>query len=174
MSIFVEPLTKRRASDLKLDVKTFKKTPISPFPHTFEYYDPTEGIVYTVDEDDDEIKHITYYPSLEDCQEIIARRAQEHRNAWRGLIPLHSNRRDVERLLGTRSSSRQALVTYNTDYENVIAKYSNGKCDAPGSNWNVAAGTLTELVVNPNPSFLLKELHLDFTRYKRQEISPDP
>ena len=61
MSIFVELVTKRRASDLKLDVKTFKKTPISPFPHTFEYYDPTEGIVYTVDEGDDEIKHITYF-----------------------------------------------------------------------------------------------------------------
>jgi len=174
MSILVEPLIKRRASALKLDVKTFKKTPINPFPHTFEYYNPTEGIVYTVDEVDDEIKHITYYPSLEDCEEIIAKRAQRNRNSWRGLMPLHSNRRDVERLLGTRSPSQHTLVTYNTDYESVIAKYSDGRCDTQGSDWNVAAGTLIELVVNPNPSFLLKELYLDSTRYKREEITPYP
>ena len=174
MSIFVEPTTKRRASDLNLDVKAFQKTPISPFPHTFEYYNPTEGIAYTVDEVDDEIKHITYYPSLEDCQEIIAKHAQRNRNSWRSLVPLHSNRRDVERMLGTRSSGRQTLVTYNTDYESVVAKYSDGKCGAQGSNWNVAAGTLIELVVNPNPGFLLKELHLDSTRYKREEISLNP
>ena len=174
MSILVEPLTKRRASDLKLDLKTFKKTPINPFPHTFEYYNLTEGVVYTVDDVDDEIKHITYYPSVEDCQEIIAKRAQRNRNSWRGLVPLHSNRRDVERLLGARSPSQQTLVTYNTDYENVVAKYSDRKCDIPSSDWNVAAGTLIELVVNPKPSFFLKELHLDSTRYKREEIAPNP
>lgn len=174
MSILVEPLTKRRASDLNLDVKTFKKTPISPFPQTFEYYNPTEGIVYTVDEADDEIKHITYYPSVADCQQMIARRALKNRNSWRGLVPLHSNRRDVERLLGTRSSSRQTLVTYNTDYETVVATYSDGKCDAQGSNWKVAEGTLIELVVNPNPSFLLRELHLDSTRYERRALSSNP
>jgi len=87
---------------------------------------------------------------------------------------MHSNRKDVERLLGTRSPSQHTLVTYNTDYESVIAKYSDGRCDTQGSDWNVAAGTLIELVVNPNPSFLLKELHLDATRYKREEIAPYP
>ncbi|HEX7772367.1 MAG TPA: hypothetical protein VF435_08085, partial [Pyrinomonadaceae bacterium] len=162
------------ASDLKLDLKLFKKTPISPFPHTFEYYNPNDGIVYTVDEVDDEIKHITYYPSRADCQEIIAKGALRSRNSWRGLVPLHSNRQDVERLLGSRSSSRKTLATYKTEYESVVAKYSDGKCDAQGTNWKVPAGTLIELVVNPNPNFLLRDLHLDSTRYERQAVFPSP
>jgi hypothetical protein len=41
-------------------------------------------------------------------------------------------------------------------------------------DWNVAKGTLIELVVNPNPSFVLQELHLDHGRYKRHEIFPYP
>ena len=174
MSIFVEPTIKRKISVLKLDLKKFKKTPITPFPHTFEYADDIEGIVYTVDELEDEIMHITYYPSQLDCQDIVSKHAQRSRNSWRGLVPLRSTRKDLERLFGAPKRAGATLVSYETDYKSIVATYSDGKCDASGSDWNVPKNTLIELAVNPNPSFLLKELHLDSSRYERHELFPLP
>ena len=169
MSIFVQPTVKRKISELRLNVKQYNKIAISPFPDTFAYENLEEGIVYTVDELEDEVKHITYYPSYSDCREIIAKRAPKIRNSWRGLTPLHSTRNDVEALLGSPNRPGTTLVTYKTDYETVVAKYSNENCDTSSSGWKVATGTLIELVVNPTPSFLLKELHLPSSRYERRE-----
>jgi hypothetical protein len=174
MRIFVEPKVSQKFSALKLDLKEFRRTPISPFPHTFEYSNRTEGITYTVDEQEDEIKHITYYPSTVDCQEIIRTRAPRNRNVWRGLRPLHSKRKDLDTLFGSPKRGWETSATYETDHESVVAEYSDGSCDASRPDWNVAKGTLIELVVNPNPSFVLQELHLDHGRYKRHEIFPYP
>ena len=100
MSIFVEPIDKRKVSKLKLEMKSFTRTPISPFPNTFEYDNPVEGITYTVDEPADQVRSITYYPSPVECQDIINKHAPAYRNAWRGLRPLHAFRNDVNVLLG--------------------------------------------------------------------------
>lgn len=113
MSIFVEPTVKRKISVLKLDMTNFRRTPINPFPNTFEYDNPTEGITYTVDEPNDEVRHVTYYPSSKDCEDIINRRGSAHRNSWRGLVPLQSNRKNVEALLG-RARRDLRTVTYET------------------------------------------------------------
>ena len=174
MSIFVEPTVKRKISDLKLDMKRFRRTPINPFPHTFEYDNVTEGITYTVDEQENEIMHVTYYPSPVDCQDIIRLRAPVYRNSWRGLTPLHVDRKDVEALLGSPARDWGTSATYETDHESIVAKYSDGSCDATSVDWDVPKGTLVALTVNPNPIFLLTELHLDTRRYKRYELSPYP
>ena len=174
MSIFVEPTIKRKISDLKLDMKRFRRTPINPFPHTFEYDNITEGITYTVDEQENEIMHVTYYPSPVDCQDIIRRRAPVYRNSWRALAPLRSDRKDVEALLGSPARDWGTSATYETDHEGIVAKYSDGSCDATSADWNVPRGTLIELIVNPNPSFLLQELHLDTRQYERRQIFPYP
>lgn len=84
MSIFVEPTTTLRISDLKLEMSNYERRPISPFPHTFVYENKAEGIVYTVDESENEVMHITYNPSATDCQDIIAHRSPANRNSWRG------------------------------------------------------------------------------------------
>ena len=174
MSIFVEPTVKTRISDLNLDLKKFTRTPIAPFPQTFEYHNPEEGLVYTVDESEDEIMHITYYPSTFDCQDIISKRTPKSRNSWRGLVPLHSTRKDLERLFGSANRDGATLVSYRSNHETIVATYSDGKCDSSSSDWNVPKNTLIELIVNPNPSFLLKELHLDSSRYERSEIFLNP
>ena len=173
MSIFVEPTVRRKVSDLKIDMRNFRRTPISPFPNTFEYDNTKEGITYTVDELNGEIKHVTYYPSPSDCEEIISRRGSARRNSWRGLVPLQSNRKNVEALLGP---ARRDLgtVTYETSRERIVAQYADGRCDASSPGWNVREDTLIELTVNPTPSFLLQELDLDTRQYERREISPYP
>jgi hypothetical protein len=155
-------------------MKRFRRTPINRFPHTFEYDNLTEGITYTVDEQENEIMHVTYYPSPVDCQDIIGKRAPGYRNSWRGLLPLHSNRKDVEALAGSHQRDWGTSATYETDSESIVAKYSDGSCGASSPDWNVPKGTLIELAVNPNSSFLLQELHLGSHRYERHEIFPYP
>ena len=174
MSITVEPSVTLKISDLKLDMKKFKRTAITPFPQTFEYDNVEEGIVYTVDEQENEINDITYYPSVADCKDIIAKRAPQTRNSWRGLVPLHSSRKNVEALLGSPTRDSTFLVSYETDTEAVVATYSNGNCETSGVEWEVPKDTLIELVVNPTPSFLLNELRLVSSRYERSEIRPYP
>lgn len=172
MSILVEPKVERKFSDLKPDMKRFRRTPITPFPHTFEYDNETEGITYTVDESANEITTVTYYPSPVDCQDILSKRTPKHRNAWRGLRPLHSSRKDVEMLFGSPKGDLETSATYETDHEIIGAKYSDGSCEASSPDWNVPKGTLIELVVTPIIGFLLRDLHLDGSRYDRHEIFP--
>jgi hypothetical protein len=174
MSIFVEPTVKRKFSDLKLDLTRFKRTAIAPFPHTFEYDNPTEGIDYTVDESEDEVTTIDYYATPDDCQNVIKNRAPKYRNSWRGLIPLHASRQDVERLLGASQRSWGTSAAYETDHELVTLKYANGKCGEPNTEWNVPRDTILELVVGQRLSFLLSQLNLDPSRYERQELFPFP
>jgi hypothetical protein len=173
MSIFVEPTVRRKLSGLKIAMTDFRRTPISPFPNTFEYDNPKEGITYTVDELNDEIKHVTYYPSPSDCQDIIIRRGSARRNSWRGLVPLHSNRKKVEASLGPARRDLRT-VTYETNHERIVAQYADGRCDGSSPGWNVPEDTLIELVVNPTPGFLLQELDLDTRQYERREIFPYP
>jgi hypothetical protein len=174
MSIFVEPTVRRKVSDLKIDMTRFRRTPISPFPNTFEYDNPEEGITYTVDEPNDEIKHVTYYPSPSDCEDIISRLGSARRNSWRGLVPLQSKRENVEALLGRPARRDLRTVTYETTHERIVAQYANGRCDASSPGWNVPEDTLLELTVNPTPGFLLQELDLDAHQYERREILPYP
>jgi hypothetical protein len=173
MSIFVEPTVRRKISDLKIDMANVRRTPISPFPSTFEYDNPKEGITYTVDEHNNEVKHVTYYPSPTDCEDIIIRRGSARKNSWRGLVPLQTNRAKVELLLGPARRDLQT-VTYETDHERIVAQYADGRCDASSSGWKVPEDTLIELIVNPTPGFLLQEFDLDTRQYERREIFPYP
>jgi hypothetical protein len=174
VSISVEPTIKRKVSDLKLDMTKFRKTPIAPFPQTFEYSNRTEGIDYEVDESEDTIRSIEYYAAAVDCENINKSRAPKYRNSWRGLIPLHSNRRDIERLLGPPKRAWETTASFETDYEIVTVKYSKGKCGERDTYWNVPRDTLVELVVGQRYGFLLSRLNLDPNRYDRQEIFPYP
>jgi hypothetical protein len=63
---------------------------------------------------------------------------------------------------------------YDAENEMVTVKYSKGKCDEPGTEWNVPEDTVVEFVVTPRLSFLLHQLNLDFNSYQRQELFPLP
>jgi hypothetical protein len=178
VSIFVEPISKRRVSDLKLDMTKFRRTPINPFPHTFEYSNRTEGINYEVDESEDRIRSIEYYASSADCEAIIEDRAPKYRNSWRGLVPLHSTRRDVEKLLGRATKiwelNTESKATYETEHEIVTVTYASGNCGERDNRWNVPKDTVVEFTIGQRYGFLLSHLNLDLTRYERQEVFPYP
>jgi hypothetical protein len=174
LEITVEPITKRRFSETKIELSRFKRVAISPFPYSFAYYNPADGIDYTVDEAEDEIVTIDYYGTEADCNEIIKKQSTSVRNSWRGLTPLHATRRDVERLLGAPTRIWDTSARFETDHEVVTVKYSNGKCGECDTCWNVPRDTVVELIVGQRFGFLLRQLNLDPSRWERQEIFPFP
>ena len=87
---------------------------------------------------------------------------------WRGLIPLHSTRADVERSLGAPRESRGVASTYDTQNERVLVFYSAGGCKEGASNdWNVPRDTVVSMSVHPNAKLLVEDLKLDKMKYER-------
>jgi len=87
---------------------------------------------------------------------------------WRGLIPLHSTRADVERLLGAPRESRGVASTYDTQNERVLVFYSAGRCkEGASDDWNVPRDTVVSITVHPNAKLLVADLKLDKMKYER-------
>jgi hypothetical protein len=134
LSIYVEP-DQLKFSKVRIDKSKFTRTAIVVGNGLFSYSNVTDGIVYTVDEVQDEVIDVEYLPSFADCQ-LVTTMTATPRNSWRGLIPLHSNRQVVEALLGPPSRSWERAHSYDAENEIVTVKYSKGKCDEPGTEWN--------------------------------------
>jgi len=95
--------------------------------------------------------------------------AQSQVEGWRGLVPLHSTRTDVERLLGAPTKSHGVASTYDTKNERVHIFYSGGPCKKGVSEeWNVPADTILSLTVHPNAKLLVDSLKLDKSKYRRE------
>jgi hypothetical protein len=92
-------------------------------------------------------------------------------NSWRGIIPLHSTRADVEKILGPPRPESKGIdaSTYNTESERVFILYSTGPCDVkPSNGWNAPRGTVIEVSVEPNTKPNLSDLKLDLSKYDKR------
>jgi hypothetical protein len=99
---------------------------------------------------------------------VLAMVATVHAKGWRGLVPLHSTRTDVERLLGTHKELRGVAFIYETKDERVVVSYSAGQCKESQSNdWNVPRDTVVSITVHPNAKLLVSDLKLDKMKYER-------
>ena len=90
---------------------------------------------------------------------------------WRGIVPLHSTRSQVEQLLGPPTEQDAPYsVVYRTQNETVQIYYANGRPCGVGhkySRWRVAQNTVTEIFITPNPGSPLSELSIDQQKYKK-------
>ncbi len=87
---------------------------------------------------------------------------------WRGIVPLHSTREDVEHLLGAPQESHGVSSTYIRDDEKILVFYSAGPCKKGSSEeWNVPRDTVVSITVYPKAKMLVSNLRLDRTKYKR-------
>ena len=69
-------------------------------------------------------------------------------SGWRGIVPLHSTRAQVERLLGTGSGSCKCV--YDLQDEIVQMTYSEGDCLVGGSGgWNIPPDTVIRFNIQP-------------------------
>jgi hypothetical protein len=83
---------------------------------------------------------------------------------WRGIIPLHSTRADVERLLG--KSSDECNCVYRTENEIVRVDYAKAPCEGSPRGWNVPAGTVLAFSVGTkNQKFA--DLHIDESKFSK-------
>ena len=90
---------------------------------------------------------------------------------WRGIVPLHSTRADVERLLGpSAESSGNFSVWYRLTDESINVTYSEGLPCGVGdkhSQWRVPENTVVRVYVTLRP-VPLPQLGIDTTKYKKK------
>ena len=97
---------------------------------------------------------------------------------WRGIVPLHSTRADVERLLGPPTEQHsQYSVLYRTENETLIINYARGLPCGVGekySQWRVPRGTVESIVITPNMGSPLSRLSIDENKYKKRSGGDRP
>lgn len=86
---------------------------------------------------------------------------------WRGIVPLHSTRADVERLIGKPNFNHDL---YDFENERVDITYSNDTC-TQGSRgmWNVQPDTVISIRVAPKTQLRLSDLQIDESKYKKTD-----
>src|SRR2546425_11830382 len=87
---------------------------------------------------------------------------------WRAIVPLHSTRADVERLLGAPGDS--CRCQYKTSSELVRIDYSIERCGkGERSTFNIPPDTVLGITLHPKAQPLFCELGLDITKLKKTE-----
>jgi hypothetical protein len=84
---------------------------------------------------------------------------------WRGIIPLHSTRIDVESLLGKPLPDRDYL--YQTEDHFVRVDYAKRPCEGWPSGWNVTTNTVLSIIVRPTRDLKFSDLHLDESKFSK-------
>ena len=102
---------------------------------------------------------------------VLTSIAHPQANSWQGIVPLHSTRIDVEKILGAPTPESKGLdaSTYKTGSGKVFILYSTGPCNvAPSNGWNAPRGTVIEVSVEPNVKPKLSDFKLDPSRFKKK------
>ena len=87
---------------------------------------------------------------------------------WRGIVPLHSTRADVERLLGKPNTR---LERYDTEEGRVDIIYQSRSCEEnKGEGWNVPIDTVINIRIDfTNTDRAISDLPIDLTQYEKIE-----
>jgi hypothetical protein len=90
---------------------------------------------------------------------------------WRGIVPLHSTRADVERLLGQPEKRMSEFSDfYSTPDGSVTFTYAQGLPCGIGSKysrWRVPRNTVTNIYLSLQRGSPLSQLSIDESKYKR-------
>jgi hypothetical protein len=94
-------------------------------------------------------------------------------DGWRGILPLRSTRKDVERLIGRAYDATKSL--YKTDQENISIRYSEGPC-VGSTGWKVPIDTVLDITIYPQPYGRIKmaDLDIDRSRFKKKDDQEIP
>jgi hypothetical protein len=78
---------------------------------------------------------------------VVVAAVSTYAKDWRGIVPLHSTRADVERLLGPPETDRGSAIFYSIEFSRVMIEFPQARCSQPGSLWNVASNIVTDIWV---------------------------
>ena len=87
----------------------------------------------------------------------------QNRVGWRGIVPLHSTRADVERMFGVSTSDCKCL--YKTPDALIHVVYAVDRCKGILPGWNVPADTVLSFTVRPTVQSKFSELKLEMDKY---------
>jgi hypothetical protein len=91
---------------------------------------------------------------------------------WRGIVPLHSTRADVEKLLGPPTERLAGNSDfYRTENETLIITYAGGLPCGIGekySQWRVPRDTVESIYITPGRVLPLSQLSINESKYKKR------
>jgi hypothetical protein len=87
----------------------------------------------------------------------------QRNGGWRGIVPLHSTRADVERIFG--ASTNECKCLYKAADVLVHVEYAADRCKGVIPGWNVPADTVLRFHVRPSVQQHLSELKLEIEKY---------
>ena|SRR5688572_10959550 len=112
ISIYVQLENEMRFSKLNIDRKNYEKCVSRKDPNVATYSNDKEGIIYTVNEDNDDVTAIEYLPTANDCRDVLKR---AKRAGVKGLC---------RKALGTYVySSLSALLVIHDEGETTLTMY---------------------------------------------------
>jgi hypothetical protein len=85
--------------------------------------------------------------------------AQENRETWRGILPLHTTKQEVEEIV--KGLKRNTNSSYETEKETIFINYTSGKCD--GNGWNVVPDTVLDYQVYSKRREKINEVNKTYT-----------
>lgn len=99
------------------------------------------------------------------CMMLFAVSSSQNKG-WRGIVPLHSTRADVERVIGEPITPNGLI--YDSGTEGVFIEYSNEPCreGSPGG-YNVPPNTVVQISVSSSTPPLFSDLNLDLSKYEK-------
>jgi len=94
---------------------------------------------------------------------------------WRGIIPLHSSKKDVERLLGPPKGRGKYVSSYESNSEFVDIYYASGPPCGSGltNSWSVPLGTVVGIRVTTKSVLRFDSVVSDPTAYIKSIDSKD-
>jgi hypothetical protein len=88
---------------------------------------------------------------------------------WRGIVPLHSTKADVNRVLGTSADANEVRSVYQLEHEEVYIVFSGKQfCDPEVTK--IPAGTVLLVQITPRGKLTLGDIELD--RKNLREFRP--
>jgi len=84
---------------------------------------------------------------------------------WRGIVPLHSTRANVEKLIGPPIQPNG--ITYDLKSERVNIVYSDGSCEKDKVEWNVPRGTVIGITIYPQTRVMLSDLRVALDKFEK-------
>src|ERR1700759_2436409 len=91
---------------------------------------------------------------------------------WHGIVPLHSSRSDIERLLG--SSTDPCRCLYKRKNEIIHVVYSKQTCKDDPRGWDVPPDTVLLINISLKTEVPIADLKLDLTKYQKTDNKLSP
>jgi hypothetical protein len=87
---------------------------------------------------------------------------------WRGIVPLHATRANVERRFG-KPRAGSNMYEFKTERAYVVYSDGSGCAKESESEWNVPRDTVLSIIVTPKVTMRFSALNIDLKRYKKDK-----